>query len=105
MQNLNNKVSSAFIMTGGARYLDRKHVRLPCKRPRIQSPRPSGTFFCGDLVIQIFLWPFPLFYWFKKSSCQLLAKECALSMVQSGNIAHLRVLMVACGIFKNITQY
>ena len=39
----------------------------------------SGTFFRGDLVMKTFLRPFSLFCWFKKSSCQLLAKECALS--------------------------
>ena len=40
----------------------------------------SGTFFCGDLGMKKFLQPFSLFRWFKKSSCQLLAKECALSI-------------------------
>ena len=39
----------------------------------------SGTFFRGDLVMKAFLRPFSLFRWFKKSNCQLLAKECALS--------------------------
>ena len=39
----------------------------------------SGTFFPGDLVMKKFLRPFSLFHWFKKSSCQLLAKECAVS--------------------------
>ena len=39
----------------------------------------SGTFFLGDLVVKKFLRPFSLFRWFKKSSCQLLAKECALN--------------------------
>ena len=39
-----------------------------------------GTFFRGDLVMKQFLWPFSLFCWFKKNSCQLLAKECALSI-------------------------
>ena len=39
----------------------------------------SGTFFRGDLVMKPFLRPFSLFCWFKKISCQLLAKECALS--------------------------
>ena len=39
----------------------------------------SGTFFRGDLVMKTFLRSFSLFRWFKKSSCQLLAKECALS--------------------------
>ena len=38
----------------------------------------SGTFFRGDLVMKTFLRPFSLFRWFKKSSCQLLAKECKL---------------------------
>ena len=40
----------------------------------------SVTFFRGDLVMKTFLWPFSLFCWFKKSSCQLLAKECAVSI-------------------------
>ena len=39
----------------------------------------SGTFFRGNLVMKTFLGPFSLFRWFKKSSCQLLEKECALS--------------------------
>ena len=39
----------------------------------------SGTFFRGDLAMKTFLRPFSLFRWFKKSSCQLLAKEWALS--------------------------
>ena len=39
----------------------------------------SSTFFRGDLVMKTFLRPFSLFRWFKKSSCHLLAKECALS--------------------------
>ena len=39
----------------------------------------SGTFFRGDLVIKTFLRPFSLFRCFKKSSCQLMEKECALS--------------------------
>ena len=45
----------------------------PCSIPT------SGTFFRGDLVMKTFLRPFSLFRWFKKSSCQLLGKECALS--------------------------
>ena len=39
----------------------------------------SSTFFVGDLVMKTSLQPFSLFRWFKKSSCQLLVKECALS--------------------------
>ena len=38
----------------------------------------SGTFFHGDLVMKKFLRPFSLFRWFKKSSCQLLAKNVSL---------------------------
>ena len=38
-----------------------------------------NIFFRGNLVMKIFLRPFSLFRRFKKSSCQLLAKECALS--------------------------
>ena len=43
------------------------------------APSSIPTFFHGDMVMKTFLWPFSLFRWFKKSSCQLLAKECALS--------------------------
>ena len=39
----------------------------------------SSTFFHGYLVMKKFLRPFSLFRWFKKSSYQLLTKECALS--------------------------
>ena len=42
------------------------------------SPGPA-TFFHSDLVMKTFLWPFSPFHWFKKGSCQLLAKEWALS--------------------------
>ena len=43
----------------------------------------SGTFFREDLVMKIFLRPFFLFRWFKKSICQLMAKRCELS---TGNL-------------------
>ena len=39
----------------------------------------SGIFFSEDLVMKIFLWSFFLFCCFKKSSCQLMVKECMLS--------------------------
>ena len=39
----------------------------------------SCAFFCEDLVMKKFLQPFFLFRLFKNSSCQLLAKEGALS--------------------------
>ena len=48
-------------------------------RAALSSIPNSGTFFRGDLVMKTFLRPFSSFRWFKKSSCQLLAKECALS--------------------------
>ena len=53
----------------------------------------SGTFFRGDLVMKTFLRPFSLFLWFKKSSCQLLAKECALS---TGKLSR-RLAQEQCG--------
>ena len=49
----------------------------------------SGTFFRGDLVMKTFLRPFSLFRWFKKCSCQLLAKECALSTGKLPSLARL----------------
>ena len=39
----------------------------------------SGTFFCEDLAMKIFLLPYFLFCCFEKSNCQLNAKECMLS--------------------------
>ena len=45
----------------------------------VSSIPTSDTFFHGDLVMKKFLRPFSLFSWLKKNSCQLLAKECALS--------------------------
>ena len=39
----------------------------------------SGKSFPEDLVMKLFLRPFFLFREFKKSSCQLMAKGCALS--------------------------
>ena len=53
----------------------------------------SGTFFRGDLVMKTFLRPFSLFRWFKKSSGQLLAKECALS---TGKLSR-RLAQEQCG--------
>ena len=46
-----------------------------------QSTLASGTSFREDLVLKLFLRPFFLFLFhrIKKSSCQLMAKGCALS--------------------------
>ena len=41
----------------------------------------SGTSFREDLVMKLFLRPFFLFRLFKKSSCQLMAKGCSLSII------------------------
>ena len=40
----------------------------------------STAFFREELVMNIFLHPFFLFHQFKKSSCQLIAKECKISI-------------------------
>ena len=40
------------------------------------TPAGSATFFRGDLIMKYFLRSFSPF-WFKKGSCQFLAKECA----------------------------
>ena len=45
----------------------------------LRSTATSTTFFCEDLVMKIFLRPFFLFCFFKKSRCLLMAKECILS--------------------------
>ena len=41
--------------------------------------KSGKTFFHWDLIMKKYLWPFCPFRWFKKGSCQLLAKEWALS--------------------------
>ena len=41
------------------------------------TPAGSATFFRGDLIMKYFLQSFSPFRWFKKGSCQFLAKECA----------------------------
>ena len=53
----------------------------------------SSTFFCWDLVMKTFLLPYSLFRWFKKSSCQLLAEECALN---TGKLPR-RLVQEQCG--------
>ena len=52
-------------------------VRLETRRSRIEPPPRSATFFRGDWSWNIFLRSFSPFRWFKKDSCQFLAKECA----------------------------
>ena len=58
----------------------RSEVYSLCMQAAPSSIPTSGTFFRGDLVMETFLRPFSLFRWFRKSSCQLLAKGCALSI-------------------------
>ena len=48
-------------------------VPLETRRSRVQPSPRSATFFHGDY----FLRSFSPFRWFKKGSCQFLAKECA----------------------------
>ena len=64
-------------LTSGA--VAQSEVCLLGMQVALSSIHTSGTFFCGDLVMKTLLRPFSLFRWFKKSSCQLLAKECAQS--------------------------
>ena len=51
-------------------------VRLETRRSRVQPPPRSETFF-REIDHEIFLRSFSPFCWFKKGSCQFLAKECA----------------------------
>ena len=41
------------------------------------TPAGSAIFFRGDLIMKYFLQSFSPYCWFKKGSCQFLAKECA----------------------------
>ena len=45
----------------------------------VSSRLRSGNILSLRLIMKSFLWSFSPFRWFKKGSCQLLAKECALS--------------------------
>ena len=49
-------------------------VRLATRR---SIPAEVGNILSWRLIMKYFLWSFSPFHWFKKGSCQLLAKECA----------------------------
>ena len=52
-------------------------IRLETRRSRVQPLPWSATFFSWRLIMKYFLRSFCPFPWFKKGSCQFLAKECA----------------------------
>ena len=54
-------------------------ARPPGMRTVAGSILTSRNMLSWSLVMKLFLQPFSPFRWFKKGSCQLLAKECALS--------------------------
>ena len=41
------------------------------------TPAEVGNILSWRLIVKYFLWSFSPFRWFKKGSCQFLAKECA----------------------------
>ena len=41
------------------------------------TPAEVGNILLWRLIMKYFLWSFSPFHWFKKGSCQFLAKECA----------------------------
>ena len=53
--------------------------RLVSRRSRVRSSCPAHSFVEICMVMKKILWPLSPFPWFKKGSCQLLAKVCALS--------------------------
>ena len=64
-------------------------MSVDCKADLLVAGVPSRStrviyIFREDLVMKIFLRPFFLFLWFKKSSYQLMAKECSLSTGKNG---------------------
>ena len=84
------RINTPFIMEVLASYY--LSSKLPCMVARTEAcplgmqvaPNSNpmfGTFFHRDLVMKKIVKPFCLFRRFKKSSCQLLAKECALVLV------------------------
>ena len=52
-------------------------VRLETRRSRVQPPAEVGNILSWRLIMKYFLRSFSPFLWFKKGSCQFLAKECA----------------------------
>ena len=62
-----------------ARPVARSYVRPPGVRMVTGSSLTSDNILSWCLVMKKFLRPFSPFHWFKKGSCQLLAKEYALS--------------------------
>ena len=58
---------------------------MPLRMQAVPKSIPaSGTFFREDFVMKMFLRPFFLVHRFKKSSCQLMAKECTGKLPQGG---------------------
>ena len=53
--------------------------RLVSRRSRVRSALPAHSFVEICMVMKNILRPLSPFRWFKKGSCQLLVKECALS--------------------------
>ena len=52
-------------------------IRLETRRSRVPPLPRSATFLSLRLIMKYFLRLFSPFRWFKKDSCQFLAKECA----------------------------
>ena len=61
---------------GRPRWLSWMLVQLVIRRLRVR-PRRIGNFLSLRMITKYFLRSFSPFRWFKKSSCQFLAKECA----------------------------
>ena len=66
-------------------------VRLETRRSRVQPP-PVGNILSRRLIAKYFLRSFSLFRWFKKGSCQFLAKECAQYWFRGLNLPSKRVV-------------
>ena len=76
-----------YVYTVCSWWLSRICVRLVIRRSWVWSPPGLAAFFHGDctcgirLIIRYFLWSFSPFCWFKKGSCQFLAKRWAQVLV------------------------
>ena len=67
---------STYSFCSRPRYLSWMRIRLVTRRLRVRYP-PGHNILSWSLIMKFFLRSFSPFRWFKKGSCQFLAKECA----------------------------
>ena len=71
-----NQVTNYIYVSSRPRWLSWMRVWLETRRSRVRPPAEVGNILSWRLIMKYFLRSFAPFHWFKKGSCQFLAKEC-----------------------------